>query len=175
MPRLYAFLLTLALSGAAHAGTLRLHVAGAHTDGSIPQRYAYDQGGCHGRNARLPLSWQHAPAGTRSFAVSVFDPDAPTGHGWWHWFVLDLPADTHGLPQDAALPTPAFALRNDYGHDGWGGPCPPPGPAHHYVFTVYALDRATLGLTPQTPPAAALHALQSHTLDRASVTLIYGR
>ncbi|NII09398.1 YbhB/YbcL family Raf kinase inhibitor-like protein [Oleiagrimonas sp. C23AA] len=154
---------------------MHLEVTGANANGRLAPRYAFDGGDCGGQNLRPTLHWHGQPKATRSLAIGVFDPDAPTGHGWWHWFVLDLPATTSGLEQDAALPPPAFALRNDYGQRGWGGPCPPPGPAHRYVFTVYALDQAHLALAPDTSPANALRAVQAHTLDSAQVTLTYGR
>lgn len=164
----------MGLAATAHAGDFQLHVAGATADGHLPQRFAYDRDGCHGRNQRPDLSWSGAPHGTHGFAVSVFDPDAQP-HGWWHWFVVDLPASVHSLAGDASLPASAKALRNDYGDIGWGGPCPPPGPAHHYRFTVYALDVAHLDLPPHAAPGQVRQLLAPHQLGSAQVTLKYGR
>ncbi len=158
----------------AHAAQFRIHVSGATAGDRLPQRFAYDRQGCHGANQRPGLTWSGAPAATRSFALSVFDRDAGT-QGFWHWMVLDLGADTHGLHGDQSLPGQAQVLRNDYGHTGWGGPCPPPGPPHHYVFTVYALDVAHLPLPASTEPAQAAHVIDNHVLKKATVTLTYGR
>lgn len=169
----HLILLLLGLcTGAAHAGGFRLHVAGTDARGRLAPRFAYEGAGCHGDNTRPALSWQGPPAGTRSFAVTVFDPDAGAA-GWWHWFVFDLPADANGV--GTVLPAAARQLRNDYGGRGWGGPCPPPGPPHHYQFTVYALDVATLALDADTPPATALAALRAHRLAQARITVLFGR
>ncbi|MCE5232439.1 MAG: YbhB/YbcL family Raf kinase inhibitor-like protein [Mizugakiibacter sp.] len=176
MPRTLAAFLAFAFAGSAHAGEFRLHVDAADAHGRIAERHAYDGYGCRGDNLAPRLDWQGAPAGTRSFAVTVYDPDAPTGHGWWHWFVIDLPASAHALPEGGALPKGARALRNDFGAAGWGGPCPPAGdPPHRYVFAVHALDVAALPVRADASPATAAPALRDHTLGKAEVTLTYGR
>ena len=105
--------------------------------------------GCKGGNLSPELNWKGAPVGTLSYAVTVYDPDAPTGSGWWHWVVYDIPASATGLPGGAvvkaALPTGAKQGRNDYGDRNFGGACPPAGDKpHHYIFTVYALKVAKL-------------------------------
>lgn len=128
------------------------------------------------------LHWEGAPAGTRSFVVSCFDPDAPTPAGYWHWTVVDLPAGTTtlpsgaGHPEGAALPSPAFQTRNDGGTTGYAGAAPPAGDhPHRYVFAVHALDVEHLGLTPAaTPTAVAFNAL-FHTLGRAVLTPTFRR
>jgi hypothetical protein len=122
------------------------------------------------------LHWSGAPAGTRSFAVTVFDPDAPTGSGFWHWMAIDLPAAAHGLPEGGALPAPGRAIRNDYGDKAWGGPCPPAGDRpHHYVFTVYALDVPALGAPADASPALTGFMLHGHVIGKAQRTLTFGR
>ncbi|MBL8381949.1 MAG: YbhB/YbcL family Raf kinase inhibitor-like protein [Burkholderiales bacterium] len=116
--------------------------------GSLGMEQVYGGFGCTGQNISPALAWSGAPAGTRSFALLVHDPDAPTGGaGWWHWLVLNIPASATGLPKNAGaadganLPAGAVQVATDFGSPGWGGPCPPAGDkAHRYVFTLYALS-----------------------------------
>jgi len=145
--------------------------------GRVPQAHVYNGFGYTGKNLSPALHWAGAPAGTQSFAVTVFDPDAPHKGGWWHWLVLDIPASASGLPQGGkpgrGLPPGAIQIENDFGIVDYGGPAPPPGKAHRYVFTVYALNVATLGLDPYTPPAAAKAALEKAALAKASLTGLF--
>jgi hypothetical protein len=114
-------------------------------DQVLQEQYIYDGFGCKGANKSPQLSWTKGPAGTQYYAVTVYDPDAPTGSGWWHWAVVNIPQTTTELKQGAsgskdALPQGSFETRTDFGKVGYGGPCPPAGDsAHRYVFTVYAL------------------------------------
>lgn len=125
------------------------------------------------------LRWSGAPAGTRSFVVSCFDPDAPSPSGWWHWTVVDLPASTAGLPRgagesDDGLAAPAFHVRNDAGTSAWYGPYPPAGDGdHRYVFAVHALDVDTLGLDGSASAAAVACQVSFHALGRALLTATY--
>ncbi|MEI7037368.1 YbhB/YbcL family Raf kinase inhibitor-like protein [Fulvimonas yonginensis] len=176
MFRPFACLALVALATTAQAGTFRLRVDAADAQGHIATRYSYDRFGCSGANVAPAVHWDGAPAGTRSFALTVFDPDAPTGSGFWHWVVIDLPASAHGLAEGGRLPPPARAVRNDYGDKAWGGPCPPAGdPPHHYVFTVYALDVPALGVPADASPALTGFMLRSHVLGKAQQTLTFGR
>lgn len=113
----------------------------------------YAEPGVGGQNVSPDLEWGDAPEGTRSFAITCFDPDAPTGSGWWHWLVTDIPADVTSIPEGGPLPEGARTWLNDYGYRGWGGSWPPPGPAHHYVFTVHALPFERVDV-PDTASAA---------------------
>ena len=125
------------------------------------------------------LRWSGAPAGTRSFVVSCFDPDAPSPSGWWHWTVVDLPPSAAGLPRgagesDDGLAAPAFHVRNDAGTRAWFGPYPPAGDGdHHYVFAVHALDVDTLGLDESASAAAVACQVSFHALGRALLTATY--
>jgi Raf kinase inhibitor-like YbhB/YbcL family protein len=140
--------------------------------------------GCTGGNISPALSWSGAPSGTKSFAISVYDPDAPTGSGWWHWVVFNLPASTTSLPKGAGdvkkklMPKGAIQSRTDFSTDGYGGPCPPAGDKpHHYQFTVFAVDVDKLPDAKNDAASAALVGfdLKFHTLGKATLTGLYGR
>ena len=126
------------------------------------------------------LSWSGAPAGTKGYAVTMFDPDAPGRGGFWHWAVLDVPADVTSLPAGAGagkhLPAGAIQLRNDGGFHGYLGAAPPPGHGpHRYVITVHALDIAPCGLNEHTAPGSLEAKLSRHTLGRGTLTGILER
>ncbi len=145
----------------------------------ISRAQVYDRSGCHGGNVSPALFWSHPPAGTRSFAVLMFDSDAPGG--WWHWAVFDIPARSGSLPAGAGdparhlLPHGAIEVRNDFGSRGYGGPCPPPGPPHHYRVTIYALSRARLGLGADASPGEVAARVRADTLAQAGIVTLYGR
>ena len=125
------------------------------------------------------LRWSGAPAGTRSFVVSCFDPDAPSPSGWWHWAILDIPSSMTHLEagagaSDLMLDGPAFHLRGDAGEASYFGAAPPTGDRpHRYVFTVHALDTDSLGLDDDATPAMASFAALEHTIARASLTVTH--
>ncbi|CAM1373962.1 conserved exported hypothetical protein [Tenacibaculum litopenaei] len=138
--------------------------------------------GCVGKNESPQLSWSNAPKGTQSFAVTMYDPDAPTGSGWWHWLVFDLPANTRELPANAGnialklSPTGSVQSVTDYGKPGYGGPCPPKGHGdHRYIITVYALKVKKLGLDAKTTPAIVGYYLNNNALAKASIIAYYKR
>ena len=116
--------------------------------------------GCVGENMSPALSWENAPEGTKSFAITMYDPDAPTGSGWWHWVVFDIPSTTTTLVSNAGdiklnlSPEGTIQSVTNYGMQGYGGPCPPVGHGlHQYIITVHALKTDTLGLDKNTNPA----------------------
>ena len=134
-------------AGAAVAQSMALTSPDMAEGATIANEQVFKGFGCTGGNVSAGLSWSGAPEGTKSFAVTDYDPDAPTGSGWWHWVVFNLPASTTSLPEDAGdpakklLPEGAIQSRTDFGAPGYGGPCPPPGDKpHHYHITVFALD-----------------------------------
>ncbi|MFI7547850.1 YbhB/YbcL family Raf kinase inhibitor-like protein [Actinoplanes sp. NPDC049599] len=144
------------------------------TDGRpLDELYAHTSVG--GKNLSPQLSWSGFPAETRGFVVTCFDPDAPTGSGFWHWVAVNLPASVTELDRGAdPLPDGAFTVRNDYGDTGYGGAAPPPGDRpHRYVFAVHALDVDRLEVSEGATPAYVGFNLAFHTLARATLRATY--
>lgn len=138
--------------------------------------------GCSGDNQSPQLAWKNAPEGTKSFAITMYDPDAPTGSGFWHWVVFDIPANQNELLTNAGnikfnlAPKDAIQSITDYGIKGFGGPCPPEGHGfHQYIITVYALKTDKLGLDENTNPAIVGFNLWNQTLAKASIITYYKR
>jgi Raf kinase inhibitor-like YbhB/YbcL family protein len=145
--------------------------------GTIAPSQVYDRTGCRGGNVSPGLSWASPPAGTRSFALLMLDLDA----GWWHWAVFDIPAQVTALRAGAGdpgrhlMPPGAIQVRNDFGSVGYGGPCPPPGPPHHYRLTLYALRMPKLGLDASATPAQVDARVRASALAQATLVGLYGR
>jgi Raf kinase inhibitor-like YbhB/YbcL family protein len=146
-------------------------------DGAVmPMLHVHDSAG--GQNVSPQLGWTGAPAGTKGYTVTCFDPDAPTGSGFWHWSVVDLPASVTELPRgagasDAALPG-GFHAGTDFGAATYGGAAPPKGDhPHRYMFVVHAMDVEHLGVDPGASPVAVAFHLAFHTLARARITATY--
>ncbi|MEL7119882.1 MAG: YbhB/YbcL family Raf kinase inhibitor-like protein [Bacteroidota bacterium] len=138
--------------------------------------------GCVGDNLSPQLSWSNAPEGTKSFAITMYDPDAPTGSGWWHWVVFDIPNDVNSLANGAGdvskdlMPTQAIQSITNYGVPGYGGPCPPENHGiHQYVITVHALKTDKLGLDANTNPAIVGYYIWNNTLAKASIVTYFER
>lgn len=147
---------------------------------TLASAQVYDGLGMTGGNTSPQLRWHGFPAETKGFAVTCYDPDAPTGSGFWHWLVLDVPASVTQLAADAGraggagLPSGAHSVRNDYGTADFGGAAPPPGEPHRYVFTVYALNTDRLGVEPDATAAMAGFMLTFATIAKATVVPVFG-
>jgi Raf kinase inhibitor-like YbhB/YbcL family protein len=131
-----------------------------------------------GKSISPELSWSGAPAEAKSFAVTIFDPDAPNG-GHWHWQAIDIPAGTSELKQGAgapkAMPTGTMQLLNGSGHTNYDGPCPPVGPAHHYHIVVYAMPTPTVAIPPDTGPSGVGALLKRQALATAEMVPVFGQ
>jgi Raf kinase inhibitor-like YbhB/YbcL family protein len=150
--------------------------------GQLTENQVFSGFGCTGKNISPSLNWIHAPKDAKSFAFTVYDPDAPTGSGWWHWVVFNIPPDVNELKTDAGnlqkglAPKGSIQSRTDFGSPGFGGACPPQGDKpHRYIFTIYALDVAKLDLDENAPAAMVGFFLTQHVLARASLIAYYGR
>jgi Raf kinase inhibitor-like YbhB/YbcL family protein len=160
-------------------GTFTLTSASFREGGTVQASQVFNQDDCKGGNRSPQLTWRDAPAGTRSFAVTLFDEDAP-GRGWWHWAVAGIPSTVDSLPENASssgflTKLGAVEARNDFDTDGYGGPCPPPGKPHRYVVTVYALGTADLRLAQGRPALMFDHEIGTAALGSARIVVNYGR
>lgn len=148
--------------------------------GQISKAQEFNGFGCSGQNISPELHWSNPPKGTKSFALTVYDPDAPTGSGWWHWMVVNIPLATVKMAEGASttgkLPQGAMETMTDYGTSGFGGACPPKGDkAHAYIFTVHALDTDTLEVNEKSDSALVGYMINSHTIQKATIVSYYQR
>lgn len=146
-------------------------------NGTLPFKHFANIFGCTGDNLSPAIHWQGAPADTKSFVVTMYDPDAQTGSGWWHWVLADIPASVTSLEQGAGAASNArvaggLQTNTDMGMPGYGGPCPPIGETHRYIITVKALDVPTLDLPPNASGALVGMLSNMHSLAQASLTLM---
>jgi len=138
--------------------------------------------GCSGGDLSPHLKWSNAPTGTKSFAITAYDPDAPTGSGWWHWQVVNIPIKIMELSAGAGdtttnrFPAGSTQIQNDYGNRGFGGACPPEGHGvHHYRFTVHALSVEKLELPEDASGALAGYMINAHTIESSTIESLYKR
>lgn len=150
--------------------------------GQLSDKQVFNGFGCSGKNISPELEWKNIPEGTKSFALTMYDPDAPTGSGWWHWVMFDIPANVKTLKTDAGNVNKSIAPKGSiqsvtsFGGVGFGGACPPKGDKpHQYIFTVYALKVDKLGLDKNATPALVGFYLNSNMLAKSSVVAYYGR
>ena len=175
--KLFIILISLFI-GQALAGGFSLKTSSFDIKKHMPMKHVYNGFGCTGENVLPALEWFNAPKGTKSFAITVYDPDAPTGSGWWHWTIANIPSSVTSIHEgatDKSLPQGVVEGRTDYGKPGYGGPCPPPGKPHRYIFTVYALKTDKLEVNSESSGALMGFNINANTIDKASFTVKFGR
>ncbi len=182
MKRIFLTIVLAAVSASTYASAFKLSSPEIKANSSIPQSFEFNGFGCSGLNRSPALKWSGAPKDTKSFAVTVYDPDAPTGSGWWHWMVINIPADVRELAAGAGdlngtmLPNGAVQNRIDYGMAAWGGTCPPKGDKpHRYIFTVYALKTEKLDVPADATAALTGFMIRANAIGKAAFTARYGR
>jgi len=150
--------------------------------GQATMRQVFNGFGCTGENISPQLYWENAPKTAKSFAVTIHDEDAPTGSGWWHWLIFDIPATNIELKAGAGdetkniAPQGSIQSMTDFGKSGYGGPCPPEGHGFHkYTITVYALKTDKLGLDKSANPATVGYYLNANVIEKASIIMYYKR
>ena len=165
-----------------HAGDFTLTSPTIGPGTFLTETQVFNGFGCSGKNQSPALKWTAGPKGTKSYAITVYDPDAPTGSGWWHWIVYNIPADVTGIAAGAGDPTgellPPGAIQGptDYGTHAFGGACPPKGDRpHRYIFTVYALKIRTIEVPSDASAALIGYMINANSLGKASFTATYGR
>lgn len=175
-------LVTLLVATAASAADFKLTSAEVKPNGTLDSAQVFNGFGCTGGNVSPSLSWSGAPAGTQSYALTVYDPDAPTGSGWWHWVMINIPATASsiakgaGTPDGKLLPAGTQQVRTDFGMTGFGGACPPVGDKpHRYIFTVFALKVPKLDVPADATAALAGYMINGNLLAKTSFTAYYGR
>lgn len=161
-------------------GKFKVTAPDLESKGRITAAHVFNSFGCSGQNISPALNWSNAPAGTKSFAVTAYDPDAPTGSGWWHWVMYNIPASATGLAAGAGngrgAPSGSQQGNTDFGTKGYGGPCPPAGDKpHHYHFKVFALKVDKLDVPGNATAAMVGFNLNANKLATATVTGLYAR
>lgn len=181
MRKVIALALVVVVAPAVAAPKLKLTSADLKPNSTMTEKHVFNGMGCSGENLSPQLTWANAPEGTKSLVVTAYDPDAPTGSGWWHWVVYNIPASATELAAGAGsgkaeLPQGSTEGRTDFGQPGYGGACPPPGhKAHRYIFTVYALKVEKLEVPADASPAMIGFMTNANKLASATFTVKYGR
>ncbi len=161
------------------AGGLKLKSSVMKKNSILTNDQVFNSFGCSGKNISPDLQWSGEPQGTNFYAITMYDPDAPTGSGWWHWVAFNIPANVKQLAAGAGseggvMPVGSIQSRTDFGKPGYGGPCPPPGKAHRYIFTVYAL-KGPIDLKADASAAMVSFYLRQNALDKDTLTTKYKR
>jgi len=177
-----AMLMACMMATVSHAADFQLTSTDIGPDKPLAADFVFSGFGCTGGNQSPALSWNGAPAGTKSYAVALFDPDAMQGRGFWHWLMVDIPASTTSLKRDAGkndgskMPSGAAQIKNGFKATGYSGSCPPPGDEPHaYVMTVYALKVNSLDVHADATFGLVLAAIEANSLGKASLTYHFGR
>ncbi|GLX77314.1 kinase inhibitor [Thalassotalea insulae] len=177
-----ASLISLSLAGSALADSFQLSSQDIAQGKFMAKAQEFNGFGCTGDDLSPQLKWSGAPEGTKSFAVTAYDPDAPTGSGWWHWQIINIPVDVTELAAGAGkgdntlAPKGSMQMRNDYGSNAFGGACPPQGHGvHHYRFTVYALKVEQLELPVDASAALTGYMLNANALATSTIEALYQR
>lgn len=174
--------LLLSASATVYAGSLKLSSQDIAQGEFMSKAHEYTGFGCSGDDLSPHLKWSNAPKGTKSFALTAYDPDAPTGSGWWHWQVVNIPmtvteiATGAGNPKNSSMPEGSMQIQNDYGSRGFGGACPPKGHGvHHYRFTVHALSVEKLELPEDASGALTGYMINANTIQSSTIESLYKR
>ena len=182
MQKLFFIVVAVTFLVVGDAGAQQFTLKSDDLEGQLTESQVFSGFGCSGKNISPSLKWVNAPANTKSFAVTVYDPDAPTGSGWWHWVIFNIPANVSELKADAGriekklAPVESIQSLTDFDKPGFGGACPPQGDKpHRYIFTVYALSIPKLELDEKTPPAMVGFMLNSNLIAKASLISYFQR
>lgn len=175
-------ILSLSLSTSVLAGSFTLSSQDIAHGEFMPKAQEFNGFGCSGGDVSPHLKWSDAPKGTKSFAITAYDPDAPTGSGWWHWQLVNIPMAVMEIPKGAgnakakAAPVGSTQIKNDYGSRSFGGACPPKGHGvHHYRFTVHALSVEKLDLPEDASGALTGYMINAHTIESSTIESLYKR
>ena len=175
MKHIAAIIPMLIVASGVFAADFQLSSSELTANKTMSARQEFNGFGCSGENRSPQLTWKNPPAGTKSFAITVYDPDAPTGSGWWHWSVVNIPAELRSL-DSGSVPSGALETRTDYGTSGYGGACPPLGDKQHrYIHTVWALDISQLPVDANASGALVGYLLNQHQLAKAQLITTYQR
>ena len=182
MTRLITIVALMTLTGAALGAEAFKLTSTDIPAGKFGNDQVFNGFGCSGKNVSPALSWSGVPDGTKSLALTVYDPDAPTGSGWWHWVVINIPVTATGLPNGAGgansktLPAGSRQIRNDFSAAQYGGPCPPKGDSpHRYIFTLYALNVPKIDLPADASAAYAGFNIRASALGQTRLNATFGR
>lgn len=178
----YLSIFSFMMSTSVLAGDLVLSSKDIAQGKHMSKKHEFNGFGCTGDDLSPHLQWTNAPKGTKSFAITVYDPDAPTGSGWWHWQIVNIPANVNELATNAGsvnenlAPLGSLQVINDYGKRGFGGACPPVGHGiHHYRFTIHALSVEQLTLPENASGALAGYMINANTIESSTIEALYTR
>lgn len=175
MKKILFTIITTALfaSSITYAEEFRLFSKNIREGKQLTNAQVFNGFGCNGKNKAPKFTWSGTPENTKSFAITAYDPDAPTGSGWWHWITINIPADTTKIGKE--IPFEATEIANDFGSKGYGGACPPPGEMHRYIFTLHALNTEQIDVPESVTSAYVRFLINAHEIGKASITAVYTR